>query len=771
MSKDKVTEESLQKQLFEALKTNAQVKDKKISDVCEVIAMATMDIPQNPSSDKLDSYNTIYKYQLKKLDLDIKDLQKLSTVINDSFPGNEYQGLRNVIDTHLAEELAKEENRIRQTELKAELAGKRKAFNEAPDFKLVKDLLRDKGMAEQKAFVGKGAKQAGLSAGYIAQEEATNNSFILKQFYKSHTDCLAIDDINKRMQALNDRRDGVQELIGSSLYQLLLYDRAPKEELVKPDQNNSNSLFVRSKFFDNVVQLTEFSSSSPNIMKADSKKLQKLEGFEKVIAACHMLGELDYHAGNLMVQDGKTVTKIDHGRSFIEFHQDFPAMIQATNRHFVHFNYADAIRQGNLSFSIEKYSESLKQMITQLDERQIEDIVDQRIAELQKAGFNPEGITTTARFQGGNAKATPINNFADLRLFYKENLKENLTNMKEVAKSAEIVSKFSNVSPAFKQGQWVEGFARSGNQDPVAYASNYDIKIEGKNALQWAHDNDYQIKLPATPITEIVQEQQWQKNTADGKWQEAEVSVTKTRKATTNLEPVEYIIHAKDQLKLPLSKSETEFLSSAVALELTNASGKTYQSMVEKSVVAQLSLDQGLKKKMHDQDQAVGNKLVPVIDNFVGKTLNKEVTAEQVEQFYDKLLTHLKVEHYLTNKDIADIKKDQDYKKNIKETANLIKTTTPDLTGSDKTCYKVANFCKKIGLSGLSNYFMKKITPDKLDKIHQVERTLTESIKINEILSKPSGGKEGIQTKRLEAVKKVTQSDLEARKLKQRGRG
>lgn len=163
-----------------------------------------------------------------------------------------------------------------------------------------------------------------------------------------------------------------------------------------------------------------------------------------------------------MVQDGKTVTKIDHGRSFIEFHQDFPAMIQATNRHFVHFDYANAIRQGNLSFSIEKYSESLKQMITQLDERQIEDIVDQRIAELQKAGFNPEGITTTARFQGGNAKATPINNFADLRLFYKENLKENLTNMKEVAKSAEIVSKFSNVSPAFKQGQWVEDFARSG---------------------------------------------------------------------------------------------------------------------------------------------------------------------------------------------------------------------------------------------------------------------------------------------------------------------
>ncbi|WP_425362866.1 hypothetical protein [Candidatus Tisiphia endosymbiont of Hybos culiciformis] len=439
----------------------------------------------------------------------LKTPLELSAVINDSFPSNEHKELRNIIDTHLAEE-----NRMRQ----AELAGKRKAFNEDPKFKLVKDMLRDKGMAEQQAFVAKGAKQAGLSAGYIAQENVTGNSFILKQFYKSHTDCLAIDNQKKRMQALNDRRDGVQELIGSSLYQLLLYDRAPKEELVTPDQNNPNSLFVRSKFFDNVVQLYEFAGSPPGepLKADDNKELQKLEGLEKVIAACHMLGEIDYYAANLMVQDGNTVTKIDHGRSFMEFHQDFPAMIKSTYTRFVDFGYAGAIRKGNLSFSIEKYSESLKQMLTQLDEKKIDDIVEQRIAELRKAGFNPEGITTFAKFQDGNAKPTAINNFADLKLFYKKNIKENLTNMKEVAKSAEIVSKFSNVSHPFKKGQWIEAFAQSRTQDPVSYAAHRDIKIEGKNALQWAHDNNYQIKVPAAPITEIVQEQQWQKNTTDG---------------------------------------------------------------------------------------------------------------------------------------------------------------------------------------------------------------------------------------------------------------
>ncbi|KAJ6645172.1 hypothetical protein Bhyg_00374 [Pseudolycoriella hygida] len=763
MFEDKVTEESLEKQLFEVLQTNDPDQDKKILAICGNIATATMNLPP----DRLDSYKNIYKHQLSQLNLDIKDLQKLSAVINNSFPSNEYQGLRNVIDIHLTEELVKEAKKARQ----AELADKRKAINENPKFKVIKDMFRDKGMAEQKDFSAKGVKQAGVSAGYIAQEDVTNNTFILKQFYKNHTDCFAIKDQKQQMQALNDRRDGVQELIGSGLYQLLLYDRTPKEELVKPNQNNPKSLFVRSKFFDNVVQLSEFSGSLSGAMKADNEQLQKLEGFEKVIAACHMLGELDYHAGNLMVQNGNTITKIDHGRSFIEFHQDFPAMVQATYRHFINFGYANAIRQGNLSFTIEKYSESLKQMITQLDERQIEAIVDQRIAELEKVGFNPKGITALARFQGGRAQSTPINNFADLRLFYKENIKENLTNMKEVAKSAEIVSKFSNVSPAFKQGQWVEALARSATQDPVAYASHYDIKIEEKNALQWAHENNYQIKVPAAPITKTIQEQQWQKNTTDGKWQEAEVSVTKIHKTTANLDPVEYIIYAKDHLNLPLSQSETKFLSQAVALDISNVSDKTYQSMVEKSLIAKISLDQGLKKKMHDQDQFVGDKLVPVIDNFVGKTLSKEITTERVDRFYDKLLARLKAENYLTGKDITNIKKDPDYQNNIQETANLIKATTPDLTGGDKICYKVANFCKKIGLSDLSNYFIKKITPEKLDKIHKIEEALTESIKINEILLKPSGVKEGIQTKRLEAVKKVTQSDLEVRRLKQRGRG
>ena len=34
-------------------------------------------------------------------------------------------------------------------------------------------------------------------------------------------------------------------------------------------------------------------------------KEKKVEGFEKLVASCHMLGELDYHANNIMVQKQK----------------------------------------------------------------------------------------------------------------------------------------------------------------------------------------------------------------------------------------------------------------------------------------------------------------------------------------------------------------------------------------------------------------------------------------------------------------------------------
>lgn len=50
------------------------------------------------------------------------------------------------------------------------------------------------------------------------------------------------------------------------------------------------------------------------------------------------------------------------------FHQDFGAMIDATHKMFSEnrVNYTKAIRAGNLSFNIEKYSKALAQMTNQV---------------------------------------------------------------------------------------------------------------------------------------------------------------------------------------------------------------------------------------------------------------------------------------------------------------------------------------------------------------------------------------------------------------------
>ncbi|WP_341761958.1 hypothetical protein [Candidatus Tisiphia endosymbiont of Thecophora atra] len=665
--------QSLHTQLFTTLITLAKSKGEdsdintRISKKCENLASSVIALAQKPSESNID----LYRKKMRKLTHSKYIVGEALKVIKEAFPGDQNQSLRELIDIPLMDALAKENKPARPKKL------------EESKKDLLETMLRDRVTAKNTEFKRKGDKQAGVSAGYVAEEQETQNTFMLKRFYKQHDHCFSLQTNEQRNQALADRNDGVRELIGSSMYQFLLYDRTPKEALVVSDQVKSPFIAIRSKFFDNVVQLAEFAKGTyTTSIGANDQKLKELEGFEKVIAACHMLGELDYHAGNLMVQDGKTVTKIDHGRSFAMFHQDFGAMIEATHKMFSHkgVNYTEAIKAGNLSFNIEKYSEALKQMIGQLDDQQIDAIIDQKVDELKKHGFSPKGLVVTARFEGNKFEEKQINDFNELSTFYKEHIKENLNNMKEVARAADIVAKFSDVSPEFKNGQWLETFAKSPIKDPVAYAAHYNIKIEGKSALQWASEHDYQIKVPAQPVTTTVQEQQWQKS-QDGKWQEVEVSVSKVQKSVTSLDPTEYVADIDKRLE---------------------SFGKKVEDFIKETVTA-----------------------------------SKNITPKKLEHFYDKLLTHLNKEKYLTDEDVKKIKGDSYYRLHVANTVQLMGMTTPNLTNVEKICYKAANFCEKIGLPSLSKHLMHKITPEKLAKIDGTEKVVAESLKIKEILLEP----------------------------------
>jgi hypothetical protein len=131
---------------------------------------------------------------------------------------------------------------------------------------MLKGMLRDKITTDESHFKKKGAKLTGVSGGYVATESDTGETFLLKHFYKSNQD-IPLGSDKEMKQHLQDRQDAVRELLGSTMYQFLLYDRAPKEGLVKPvgKKLDPNHLYVRSKFFANATTLNEFSGLSADM--------------------------------------------------------------------------------------------------------------------------------------------------------------------------------------------------------------------------------------------------------------------------------------------------------------------------------------------------------------------------------------------------------------------------------------------------------------------------------------------------------------------------
>ncbi|KJV56661.1 hypothetical protein OCHUTO_0399 [Orientia chuto str. Dubai] len=545
MSKDVLVEGILTNKLLKALAVSNQskVSEERILSLGNNLERILNIISKNPSIPHIEEYHKCLS------DLNNQDLCKVLKILQDVFVGDENKELREVINLPLLDRLTKKY----KAEQAEELKNQKSSDKDFPNSN-IETLLRDRNVTKQNEFPKKEAKKIGISDGYVATEELSGHTFLLKKFYKKDISIgknlaqMPEKEIDKLQLAWSDRRDAVQELIASSLYELLLYGRAPKEALVRPDESNSDSLYIRSKFLDNAVLLSKFSGMKTSTgLKAGAKKLQKLEGFEKVIAACHILGELDYHSGNLMVQDGTTITKIDHGRSLMQFYEDFKSMVSTTNNMFndPFLNYNSAIQKGNLFFDIRKYNSALKQMLAQIDEHQIDAIIEQKAFELEKLGFDPKGFIGKVKFKGEAFTSTPINNYYALIKFYKVNLKENIKNMKEIAKATDVISKFSNVSSKFKKGMWLKAFATSNIKDPVLYAYNHNIKIDEKDALTWAIENNYQISsLSHHNVEKYTCEQQWQKDN-DGKWQKKELLTQIQEKDIIKLNAADYIIETE----------------------------------------------------------------------------------------------------------------------------------------------------------------------------------------------------------------------------------
>lgn len=312
--------------------------------------------------------------------------------------------------------------------------------------------------------------------------------------------------------------------------------------------------------------------------------------------------------------------------------------------------------------------------------------------------------------------------------------------MKEIAKKVDIVAKYNNPSPEFENGKWLKDMANSPMQDPVAYAAHNDIQIEGKNALQWVHENNYKIEIPTSEVkTEKVIENQWSKN-ANGKWEATSVEVEKKQKEYRSIDPLKYILSRN---QVAISKSEKEFLNQAINLDIKNNLDEFYKENTRFK-------DDNVIKNLNRGDKAITAEIEKLAQKFVKNNSKNAITIEAMEKLYDNTLQVMKDKKLLTDQDIAIIKNDKGFQERIKNTTEFINNDNKiDILKTDKVHYKLAKFCKKIGFKGIANDLKARIDPETLNKINKFENVQNITSDIREVLMNNRSGKEGIQTARL----------------------
>lgn len=421
--------------------------------------------------------------------------------------------------------------------------------------------------------------------------------------------------------------------------------------------------------------------------------------------------QAQYNSQDPSQQPRYIATKIDHGRSFIEFHKDFGAMVNSTFHPFNHMGYLAGINSktppgqlingGNFQCNAMKYSEALQQMLSQFNKDTINNIVDKKVDELKKSGFDPKNIQTTFRFDStvpNQYLSLNLNSFKDISSNYKNLLTRNLENMKRIAKDVEVVVQFSNVSPHFRNGGWIEAFAGSPLKDPIIFAVEHGIQIGGKNPFQWALENNRKVDLVS------------QVNTKQNQIED---------KVTQSADPTASLLYYYKAMQKPLAPFLVNFLNHAISKNLRNTEGEYYINLAQRygvTISNQPNLMQGQQQAQSPQQRAQP-PAVPLRQQQQAQSPQQRAQPAPPPrtQSYEKRRAELaKAQESMklsqANKAQSKIQQPQDVIKNnsqIKDQANEIKA---NISKAFKK-YTNANFkdklqeaAKKLG-KGLSKFF------------------------------------------------------------------
>lgn len=361
-------------------------------------------------------------------------------------------------------------------------------------------LYRDKLNAKSSDFLNeKKEKTTGVNAGYVGTREIDQSTHMIKSVSKSYVkteeDGLYFapkqrreynkqtgeySEISAKRMANENRNDFLREYLASGLYQRILFDRAPKINLVT-DQDNPRVIALNSKFLNDFTLYSEFN---------DFTNLPK--GFEKIIAASLSLGDVDFHSKNVGVvapEEGNKFARIDYGRALCTFYQNPEELILISSKMFREFGYS---RDERIKFGVKDFREAIDEIV-KISDAEIDNMIDAKIHQLKQIEFEPD--KSIAYYDAGEVQRFDLkdNKYGELAQFYKQKLKNQFQTMRAVSKLLTVVEKIDTKDPKWKDKQWLEDVGYVGG-DPFRYALHENLTIAGKHPIVWAIENNYKIE-------------------------------------------------------------------------------------------------------------------------------------------------------------------------------------------------------------------------------------------------------------------------------------
>ena len=351
-------------------------------------------------------------------------------------------------------------------------------------------------------------KGKGISSGNIARREDDKQIFMLKN----------ADNAKDSMTFL-------REFIAAPLFKRVLNDSAPVIGLAADNAtvqslnyNNPNADISKSKLTSKF--LPNFNDLQSIYGKKGGKEvIERAQGWEKVLLACVLMGDTDFHGENLGViqndNENPKIAKIDHGFAFRLFAEE-KSLIETLQYQSLHMsktytgneNHYRQKNNNNAAHRMKYFADLYKKInienlkiaaeeISTISIDEINNMIDNRIDILKKTKFKPQG-NLLSNFDSFDTKpislrCAPGHELDGIRDFLKDRMAVQLEKIKELPqKLREFSSRAGakNDDIKWSNGPWLEEMAREESFKRKGALGPWSTKEKEREDKTQAKDSD-----------------------------------------------------------------------------------------------------------------------------------------------------------------------------------------------------------------------------------------------------------------------------------------